>query len=229
MVVSIKACLAPCIWSSVLLFYIQAASALFISLSEDIQASSHEFFGSFLRSLMSMLELTVGNWVPILRTLFEHNQWYGLVGIFYVCTFNVFMMRVVSGVFFHETSTAACADSSFQLARSKKETASYRKQIEDLFEGIEKSEDGTVNFGGFSRALKDAGVQQKLAAMDLEGGDAKTLFELLDNGDRSLTLHHLLLGVSRLKGKARSIDLAALARRLDRMENHLLRLYEQER
>merc|ERR1712087_16101 len=100
-----------------------------------------------------MLELTVGNWVPIARELFEYNLGYGLAAVGYVCIVNVAIMRIVTGAFIHETSTVLCSDITFQVAQSRKKVEQYMKEVRGIFRDFDLSEDGTVNLEEFVRAL----------------------------------------------------------------------------
>merc|ERR1712151_1466131 len=99
-------------------------------------------------------------------------------------------------------------------AQSHEKAKQHLKEMRSIFREFDESEKGTVDMEEFVSALERPVLVDRLAAMDLDAGDATMLFELLDNGDGMLTFDEIVSGVSRLQGKARSIDLAAMARRL---------------
>merc|ERR1712137_264396 len=72
------------------------------------------------------------------------------------------------------------------------------------------SGDGSLSREEFKAVLKCEDVRAWFAAQEIDAGDADLLFSLLDTGDEALTAEELVVGVSRLKGSARSIDLHGL-------------------
>lgn len=57
---------------------------------------------------------------------------------------------------------------------------------------------------------KDPRVAHWLAAMEMEIRDAEFVFDLLDDGDGRMSAKEMVLGFSRMKGTARSLDIMAL-------------------
>merc|ERR1712039_54874 len=108
------------------------------------------------------------------------------------------------------TSMVASTDAILQTAHAKRKSRQYELEIQGILDFIDIDTSGTCDLAEFEKALRKPILRHKLAAMDLEAGDARILFELLDNGDGHLSYGELAKGVSRLRGRARSIDVALL-------------------
>ena len=71
-------------------------------------ADVYKYYGTFSRSMMSMFEITVGNWVPICRSLFENVGeplgWFSLCSIIVV---NFAVVKIITGVFLATTFKVA--------------------------------------------------------------------------------------------------------------------------
>merc|ERR1739845_101248 len=111
------------------------------------------------------------------------------------------------------------------MGQARRKNNRYEKEVNEILEALDDSGDGEVDLYEFETALKKPDVVRRLATMDLESGDAKTLYNLLDNGDGKLTLQELVRGISRLRGQAGSIDVAALGHRAAHIEAAVLEIY----
>merc|ERR1712232_663338 len=98
----------------------------------------------------------------------------------------------------------------------------HAKKMRRLFRQADTSNDGYLNLEEFRRVLSDPAVRLWLASMDMESGDAERLFVLIDNGDGLISADELIAGVARLKGGARSIDLAMIINELRSIHNAML-------
>merc|ERR1719223_1108717 len=66
------------------------------------------FFGSFTRSMLTMFEITLGNWIPPCRSLMEHiTEGYAALFILYKCVVGFAVAKVITGVFMCETFKVA--------------------------------------------------------------------------------------------------------------------------
>merc|ERR1712039_1085208 len=73
--------------------------------------------------------------------------------------------------------------------------------------------DGQISPDEWTALLSDPAVKLWLASMELDTSDAKRLFSLIDSSnDGQITLEELTVGVAKLKGAARSLDVQTLMR-----------------
>mmetsp|Transcript_12654 Transcript_12654/g.22720 ORF Transcript_12654/g.22720 Transcript_12654/m.22720 type:complete len:144 (-) Transcript_12654:22-453(-) len=91
-----------------------------------------------------------------------------------------------------------------------------------------------LTFPEFADVCNEEQVKHWLGAQGLDVSDAKLLFDLMDDGSGVLELQELVKGVAKLKGPAKSLDLAVLskegqdhARRMAQFERKLQHLEEE--
>merc|ERR1712038_2229406 len=114
----------------------------------------------------------------------------------------------MGGVFMQETFRAAATNDRIMMMQKTRAASAHVHKMRRLFQQADTSGDGYINLDEFKTVLSDTSVRLWLASMDMEVGDAERLFLLIDNGDGLISADELIAGVSRLKGSARSIDLA---------------------
>jgi len=183
----------------------------------------YERFGSFSRAFTTMLEMTLGNWVPPTRMLIEHvSEWYAPVLRVYVCVINFAVIQVVRSVFIHETFNVASMDCDIMIMQQEQKIQKHATNMEILFAEADESGDGYVTLEEFEQITTDPRVKSWLAAMDFDVSDARLVFELIDDGDQKLSATELAQGVRRLKGTARSIDMISLQNVCRRIERYLV-------
>merc|ERR1711987_41602 len=62
------------------------------------------YFGTFTRCLLSMFEITLGNWPPVARLLSENvTEWFTLVNVLHKLTIGFALVGVLNGVILQET------------------------------------------------------------------------------------------------------------------------------
>merc|ERR1712007_377886 len=108
---SIRACGSVLIWAASVLVVVTILMGMFLNgFLEDYMTSNSEsltdrqqiykYFGTFTRTMVTMYEITLGNWVPVTRLLMEDvSQVYGPVILFYRFVTGFAMVRVITGVF----------------------------------------------------------------------------------------------------------------------------------
>uniref|UniRef100_A0A7S0FPR2 EF-hand domain-containing protein n=1 Tax=Pyrodinium bahamense TaxID=73915 RepID=A0A7S0FPR2_9DINO len=81
-----------------------------------------------------------------------------------------------------------------------------------IFEEADADGSGTINWKKFKDYVENDRVKAYLSTQQLEASDARTLFEMLKEGNDSeeIAVEQFIVGCQRLKGLAKSIDLAAV-------------------
>merc|ERR1712137_895141 len=120
------------------------------------------------------------------------------------------VIRIISGVFLHETFKSAATDDDLMLMQKKRLMQKHARKMRRFMQKADVSGDGGLSREEFKGVLKSEDVRAWLAAQEIDAGDADLLFSLLDTGDETLTADELVVGVTRLKGAAKSIDLYGL-------------------
>merc|ERR1712137_612395 len=181
------------------------------SYSMETRTQLFVFFGSFSRCMFTMFELSLGNWVVVGRFLMNDiSEWLCLSVLIHKLVVGFAVIRIISGVFLHETFKAAATDDDLMLMQKKRLMQKHARKMKRFMSKADVSGDGGLSRDEFKGILKSEDVRAWFSAQDLDAGDADLLFSLLDTGDEEITADELIVGVSRLKGAARSIDLYGL-------------------
>jgi len=231
---SMRASVSVFIWSCLILFAIQCLAAMLVSqlLFEYLrnepellqpQEEIYEKFGTFTRALLTMFEISLANWAPIVRLLMNNvSEWYAFFFLFYRCCVGFSVLAVISAVFISETMKVAANNKDILLMQRERAKNAYTKHLKMLFRTLDDSKDGFLSWDEFSHALANNDAKMWLSALEVDPQQAETLFRMLDKGSGVISVDEFILGIMQLKGPAKSIDvvhLLSLVRRLD----HLVR------
>jgi len=226
MTTALTGSLAVLTWACALLFLLQMMLALLlnqvlqdyfadVSIPLEQRQEIYEYFGSCSRALLSMFEITLANWPPVCRLLSENvSEWFTLFCLLHKLTIGFAVVGVINGVFMQETFKVAATDDVIMVRQKEKAVATHAKKMKQLFAHADQSGHGFLSLQEFQHVVMEPAVQTWLASMELDTGDADTLYRLIDDGDGRLSADELIAGVAKLKGAARSIDMAILMREL---------------
>lgn len=188
-------------------------------LSEDELERYHrmyEYFGTSTRCMLSMFEITLGNWPPVARLLSEEvSQWFALVCIVHKVTIGFSVVGVITGVILQETFEVARTDDIIIFRQKARALASAKKKMISLFDALDESRDGKVDAREFDVICDLPELQTWLASLGIETEDMHMLFNLVDrDGDGFITADEMVEQMPRLAGHAKSLDLLAFQRQL---------------
>jgi hypothetical protein len=204
----------------------QILHTTYFSNSTSLEPESHEmmmhqevyeYFGTFTRCFLSMFEIALANWPPVIRLLTEEiSEWFVLFGIVHKLTIGFAVVGVINGVILQETFKVASTDDIIMVRQRKRAAEVLKRKMVNLMEALDHSGDGLLDFDEFAIIANHPEVKLWMGAMDIETDDLPTLFQLLDaNGDGAVSTEELTQRLPRLKGAARSIDLLSLKRRIE--------------
>eukprot|EP00927_Polykrikos_kofoidii_P018570 TRINITY_DN18612_c0_g1_i4.p1 TRINITY_DN18612_c0_g1~~TRINITY_DN18612_c0_g1_i4.p1 ORF type:complete len:588 (-),score=81.57 TRINITY_DN18612_c0_g1_i4:101-1654(-) len=227
---SLQSCVTTLGWSFGILTIVQGVAAMlmtqlvsrYLETSTDPQATVHDvfrYYGTFTKTFLTMHEIFLANWAPSCRVLVNNvSEFYALFFILYRCLLGFAVLNVINAVFVQQTIKVATADQEIMLTQKIRAKEEYARKLRVLFMQLDMSGDGNVTWDEFCDALSDASVKAWMNALELEPGDMRGLFMLLDDGDGQIDIEEFILGASRLKGPAKGIDMAhvmALLKKLD--------------
>ncbi|CAE7023046.1 Cacna1g [Symbiodinium natans] len=212
-------------WSMVMLFLIKLGFALIICqalqgyiLDEandlDTRLEMNNLYGSFLKALYTMFEVThAGSWPARVRPVVDKvSPWYSLPFLAYITLVVFAVIRVVTALFLKETLASAANDADMQLEENRRTAKNYQQKLEDLFRAVDDDGNGWLSPDEFVQALSLPSVQRYLVFLDLKVSDCRPLFDILDDGDGKITIQEFCKGLMQIKGHARAIDMVVLQR-----------------
>jgi hypothetical protein len=188
------------------------------------------YFGTFMRSLFTMFELTFANWPPVARLLIEdfHAIFIPLM-ILYRMLFGFAVVGVINSVFIQETFKVAAFDDNIMLRQRRKEKLEQFDKMQRLFNSADALQTGKLDAKQLADVFRDPLVNDWLAAMEFpvftSVNEIKQLFDALDtDSDDYITSDDLVEGFARLSGSARSFDLIYLSREVQELRNLIMNL-----
>jgi len=194
-----------------------------------------EYFGSFTRCFLSMFELTLANWPPVTRLLVEEvSEWFMLLCLIHKLTLGFAVIGVINGVILQETFKTAQSDDLIMMRQKQRATKILQEKMLTLFESLDLSGDGELDFEEFESVADNPEVKTWLASMGVETDDLKTLFLLIDDDHNGvITADELARRMPRIRGEARSIDVMAIAQTMNmagtgQIEQRMKRLSERQ-
>jgi len=216
-------------WSLFLLMIIQISAGMTISYMVtdfmlddsapmDARFAVFRYYGSFSATLLTMFEVLFANWAPPCRVLIDNvSEWYTLVFIVYRCFVGFAVLNVVNAVFVQSTMKVAQADEEFILREKHRSEQAFQRKVSALFRQADTSGDGKIDMKEFKRLLKAPKLNLWLSQLEIETRDLWGLFKMLDNGDGEISLEEFEAGTQRIKGMAKSFDLAQVHRLVERL------------
>merc|ERR1712007_346167 len=166
-----------------------------------------EDWGTFTRAMITMFDITFANHSPATWRLVEYvSEWWALFLLVYKFVIGFAMVRVISGVFLHETFKTAEGNDDLMTLQKRRKKERHARKMRKLLSQADKNHDGELDVEELKILFENEEMRIWLAAQELETDDIETLFNLLDSAkDGVVTYGDLVKGVGRLKGTARSI------------------------
>jgi len=221
---AIKGSFSVLVWTIVCLFLIQmviacgvqtSVESFLIEYKEVATEGRHEvfqYYGTFARTMLTSMEMTLGNWKPPCHALVEYvGEFWMIFSLAHKLVIGFAVVTVITGVFIEETFKVATSNDEIMLLQKERAIRNHIVKMAALFEHADSSGDQFLDLQEFEAVLQDPGVRKWLSAMEMDINDVPALFRLIDqNGDRKISIEELVQGGARLKGSARSIDLITL-------------------
>lgn len=184
--------------------------------SDADQTLLFEYFGTFLRAMLTMFQLTLGTWVPVARILQETvSPYFNIFTILHKVIIGFACIGVINGVFMQETLKVAQNDDIIMMREVAHKERTHARKMRAFFRYADHSKDHVITREEWERVVSGHHAQHWFSAQGLKVKDAEAVFRLLDE-DRSngISMDELIAGVAALQGPAKSLDLAVLT------ENH---------
>eukprot|EP00419_Tripos_fusus_P045978 CAMPEP_0172819418 /NCGR_PEP_ID=MMETSP1075-20121228/14581_1 /TAXON_ID=2916 /ORGANISM="Ceratium fusus, Strain PA161109" /LENGTH=210 /DNA_ID=CAMNT_0013659939 /DNA_START=50 /DNA_END=679 /DNA_ORIENTATION=- len=112
------------------------------------------FYGTFSRSMLTMFEITLGNWMPPCRALVENvSEWFMLIFLTHKLVIGFSVVSVINAVFVQETFKVATSDDRIMLMLKQRARKTHMNKIRDLFQHADCDGNGTVTLDELDTAF----------------------------------------------------------------------------
>jgi len=168
-------------------------------------------YGSFTRALLTMFEVTLGNWMPPCRALVDHvDESYWIFFVTYRVVIGFSVVNVISAVFMRETFQVAAMDDELMVIQVQRQNEKSLRKMKALFIAADTTGDGLITLPEFKSIMTDPWVAAWMRGLEISVADVEKVFELISGDGGLLSLDDLVRGIQRLKGTARSLDMASI-------------------
>eukprot|EP00811_Abedinium_folium_P036636 NODE_9327_length_1432_cov_2.636782.p1 GENE.NODE_9327_length_1432_cov_2.636782~~NODE_9327_length_1432_cov_2.636782.p1 ORF type:complete len:428 (-),score=98.03 NODE_9327_length_1432_cov_2.636782:67-1350(-) len=234
---AIRASLSVLFWSLVVLGLIMGVIAMIISQTlipyirdtgEDYETRVKVFeaWGGFMRSMVTMFEITLANWAPSCWLLTNNvDERWCVFFLVYKCTVGFAVVQVILSVFIQQTFKTASFDEDVMIMERQVASKAYLKSIEHLFEVVAMHGDGRLTRERFHAVLENRQVKSWFEALEIDPREAEELFTILANDEDLISKSEFMERVKHVKGAAKAKDLFLIhrdVRRLDRKIDSLV-------
>mmetsp|Transcript_25263 Transcript_25263/g.72743 ORF Transcript_25263/g.72743 Transcript_25263/m.72743 type:complete len:567 (-) Transcript_25263:119-1819(-) len=164
-----------------------------------------KFFGSTFTSLATLYKAITGgfDWIEVSHPLEDNvSPFMGFAFAMYTAFAVLVLLNLVTGVF---------VDGALKVSRSDKEIELLEKAY-SLFACGDEDSPGEISWDKFRTCLSSEEAARFFEALEISQALAEDLFQLIDQGQGTLTLEELVAGGLMLQGPAKAIDVAGLSR-----------------
>eukprot|EP00928_Gymnodinium_smaydae_P035988 TRINITY_DN25236_c0_g1_i1.p1 TRINITY_DN25236_c0_g1~~TRINITY_DN25236_c0_g1_i1.p1 ORF type:complete len:675 (-),score=133.85 TRINITY_DN25236_c0_g1_i1:13-2037(-) len=227
--------MASLVWLILVLVLIMYIFAVYITqmVAEHLHLNSAT---SSQRGVLSTLYGNLGNtlgtlymaisggddWGNLAGPLLDISQISGVVFGCYV-TFAVFaVLNVVTGVFVGNAQKASEFDTDHQVLEEITDRCKHIDSVQEVFFAADSDGSGELTWKEFETALGDPRIRAyfRFLKLDVEHFGPDKLFRLFDfDGDGNVDIDEFVMGCTKLRGHARSLDVAMMHHDLRKIQN----------
>jgi len=200
-----------------------------LNLLDEQHADLRSAWGSVPRSVYSLFKsITNGNsWDAVAKPLGKiHGTWLALFLLYIAVTYFA-VLNVVTGVFCQMAIEGAGKDQDEIVQELLKSKGQYVSQLRNIFAAVDANRSGKVSIQEFQGLMKKPELIKFFATLEIDVEDAWSLFKLLDtSGDGEIDVDEFVTGCLKLRGQARSVDLALLQHQVKWLSHKFTRFCE---
>jgi Ca2+-binding EF-hand superfamily protein len=186
---------------------------------DDIRYRVFKYYGTFWRSMVTMFEVSLANWAPACRVLFDEvDEAFSYFFLFYRCVIGFAVLSVIQAVFIQQTMKSIQLDDNTILEHQRQQKEKSLQKLRTVFVKLDTDQDGFLTWEEFQPLLHDDRMKLTIDSLDLEAQDLKKMFHLMDKGDGKISWEELHEGLPHIKGGARSVDMVSCMNTVDRLE-----------
>jgi len=245
MLVSIINCLWPLLWflsflTGIIfmfgLIFLQAASEYLwraekqgrhLDVSDSTYVGLQTHFSSFLQTMLTLFVVITGgeDWYRIQQIINTSSAVYGVLFVLYIATMILGILNIITGIFVETTFSLAQMDRTIVTQNEMEKNVRLMEGLRELFEEFDEDESGSISWKEFEKNVCSPEVGAYLRALDLEATQVEGLFKLLDtDAEGTVDIDEFVMGCLRLKGSAKTVDVATIMYDQKIMESKLLRV-----
>jgi len=186
----------------------------------------YNYYGGFARATLSMFEVTMsGCWPNYSRRLVEEvSVWFVVFFILYISGVVFAITRIISALFLKDTLHAANNEADHLVCEMNEQRNALMCKLRHFFREADQSGDGLMDASEFQAILSNPKVRLWLRGLEWQMHDCAGAFRLIDNGSGVVSVDEFMAAMQRLRGSARSVDLAVVAMDVAKIKRDCLQM-----
>jgi len=207
-----------------ILFGVSEFFAYQVDTSSDQYAEIEKLFGSVEKGLLTLFMGISGgaDWGDIMRPLMDIHVVYGLAFVLYIFFVIFGVLNIVTSMFVDSAQQVSMKDREIMIQNEQAVERQRFLHIERFFMEADADASGFLSWEEFEGYLSDPDVRAYFKTMELDVSQAKALWILLDTDEtNALSIGEFVEGCMRLRGNARSLDVALLLYENEKMISRL--------
>jgi len=233
LVKSIQSSSFALMWSFLLLFVVQITMGVVLCQSFtgflndetkplDTRKQLFRYFGTVMNSIVTMFDISHGNWVISCRFLYhEVHTIFGAFYVLYRCCCMFAVTTVITAVFIAETNRVAASDDELAIAKKQRAKDAQCTKLRELFTELDVSNDGFVSWEEFQDLISDGLLTTWLETLEIDTHDLTQLFALLADEENRFSINDFVASLSIIKGPAKSVDMLQVTTVIGRLDRKL--------
>jgi len=193
-----------------------------------------EFYGGVPQVVFSLILAITGgmDWYELLYPFISINPAYAIAFTLFVLFVMFGMLNILIGIFVQKSEELFHIDKELVMQEEMARNTSYLNQIKNLFQKVDGDASNTLTWEELEANLQDENVQTYFSLLQIDVSAAQGLFQLLDVDESGeVDVNEFIMGCMRLKGAAKSIDMATMLydnKRMAMRWNHFFEKNEQQ-
>jgi len=225
MVYSLGGAMWSLLWSSIIVFSLLLMFALFFAeacINYRVQHHTaflggssplSENFGTLKRTLLSLFKSMTGgdDWGNVYESLEPLPSLYRSLFLGFIAFSVIALLNVVTAVFVESTMQRSQNDRELMTQNEIQAKSEFLKKMQSVFEELDEDDDGEINLTELQDRMKDRRIGAYFGSLGVDVVQVGRLFSLLDtDSSGSIDKEEFMFGCLRLKGEAKSLDVAVL-------------------
>jgi len=216
--------LKPLFWTGILLFMILYVLGVYVTqlvllerirMKDDHQQIPEplaKYWGNLVLSMYSLFQSITGgiDWDQVARPLIEHiGAEIGVLYALYIMFTTFAILNVVAGVFIQHVIESAASEREMNTMR----------HVKHLFSHVDVDHSNQISWQEFEEQLDTRAVREFFKTIDVDIGNARDLFELLDTDDSGeVDAEEFMDGCLQIWTPAKGLDLRIIERDISQVK-----------
>lgn len=194
----------------------------------NVNEKLKEYFGSLILAIYALFQCVSGgiSWREVGSPLTQVHWTNGFVLSFFIFFMLYVALNIITGIFLDSAVKGAQADRHHAIQEAVHSEKQTMTQMQDFFKEADKDKSGTITIDELHEHLKSKTVRAHLKGLGIEVDDAPSIFRLLDlDGSGEITIQEFVFGCMKMKGNAKSMDVATLIHENRRTKRYMSNMF----